>query len=177
MLYKPKFCCECGERIFRKEWRIWTSRRFCESCEIDKKSDELFWKFIAIALFLFGLFGVGSLLLNKKNIEKPKSFVLISENNNKAQAISQEKRAGDLNVKQANYLPESSTNIVNFTDRLGQTERKNIKTGGGTEKIYFCGAMTRKGTYCRRRVKGGGRCWQHIGQPAILPEENLLINP
>ncbi|RMG01146.1 MAG: hypothetical protein D6735_12320 [Acidobacteria bacterium] len=177
MLYKPKFCCECGERIFRKEWRIWTSRRFCESCEIDKKSDELFWRFIAIVLFLFGLFGAGSLLLNKKDTEKPKSFVLVSENNNKPQAISQEKRIGDLNAKQANYLSENSTKVFNSTDGLEKAERKSIEAGEETEKIYFCGAMTQKGTYCRRRVKGGGRCWQHIGQPAILPKENLLINP
>jgi len=24
-----------------------------------------------------------------------------------------------------------------------------------------CGALTKKGTSCRRKVKGGGRCWQH----------------
>ena len=36
------------------------------------------------------------------------------------------------------------------------------------EKIYFCGAMTKKGTPCSRKVKGGGRCWQHKGQEAML---------
>jgi len=44
------------------------------------------------------------------------------------------------------------------------------------EAVYYCGAQTKKGTPCSRRVKGGGRCWQHAGQPAMLPPEKLLIS-
>ena len=29
------------------------------------------------------------------------------------------------------------------------------------EKVYTCGARTRKGKPCSRRVKEPGRCWQH----------------
>lgn len=29
------------------------------------------------------------------------------------------------------------------------------------EAVSFCGARTKKGTPCRRRVRGAGRCWQH----------------
>ncbi|MBD0325234.1 MAG: hypothetical protein ICV68_02320 [Pyrinomonadaceae bacterium] len=32
-MYKPIFCADCGERIERDKWRLWTSRRFCEICE------------------------------------------------------------------------------------------------------------------------------------------------
>lgn len=28
-------------------------------------------------------------------------------------------------------------------------------------QVGTCGARTQKGTPCKRRVKGGGRCWQH----------------
>ena len=34
-----------------------------------------------------------------------------------------------------------------------------------TEAVYYCGAMTRKGTPCTRRVKTPGRCWQHADEP------------
>src|SRR5215211_7950977 len=30
--YRPNFCCECGEKIVRLRWRVWTSRRFCDKC-------------------------------------------------------------------------------------------------------------------------------------------------
>ncbi|HEU4509799.1 MAG TPA: hypothetical protein VFR78_16300 [Pyrinomonadaceae bacterium] len=31
------------------------------------------------------------------------------------------------------------------------------------EKVYTCGARTKKGKPCSRRVKQPGRCWQHKG--------------
>ena len=30
--YRPNFCSECGEKIVRLRWRLWTSRRFCDKC-------------------------------------------------------------------------------------------------------------------------------------------------
>jgi hypothetical protein len=44
-----------------------------------------------------------------------------------------------------------------------------------TEQIYVCGARTKKGKPCSRRVHGPVRCWQHKGLPAILPPEKLMI--
>jgi hypothetical protein len=41
--------------------------------------------------------------------------------------------------------------------------------------VYICGARTKKGTPCSRRVHGPVRCWQHKGMPAMLPQEKLLI--
>jgi hypothetical protein len=32
-MYKPNFCVECGEKITRARWRVWTSRRYCQACE------------------------------------------------------------------------------------------------------------------------------------------------
>src|SRR5687768_8164586 len=32
MLYRPKFCSECGEPIQRAEWSLTTSRQHCEIC-------------------------------------------------------------------------------------------------------------------------------------------------
>jgi hypothetical protein len=44
------------------------------------------------------------------------------------------------------------------------------------ELVYICGAATKKGTPCSRRVKGPVRCWQHVGQPAILPADQLRVS-
>src|SRR2546425_9247233 len=42
--------------------------------------------------------------------------------------------------------------------------------------VYICGARTRKGTPCRRRVHfAGERCFQHKGMPAMLPVDKLII--
>jgi hypothetical protein len=43
------------------------------------------------------------------------------------------------------------------------------------EPVYICGARTKKGTPCSRRVHGPVRCWQHKGMPAMLPPEKLII--
>ncbi|HET8781874.1 MAG TPA: hypothetical protein VFM63_05630, partial [Pyrinomonadaceae bacterium] len=44
-----------------------------------------------------------------------------------------------------------------------------------TEHTYTCGARTKKGKPCSRRVHGPIRCWQHKGMPAMLPLEKLII--
>lgn len=43
------------------------------------------------------------------------------------------------------------------------------------EQLYTCGARTKKGTPCSRRVHGPVRCWQHKGDKAMLPQEKLRI--
>ena len=39
------------------------------------------------------------------------------------------------------------------------------------EAQYYCGAETKKGTPCSRRVKGNTRCYQHSGMPAMTSSE------
>jgi len=41
--------------------------------------------------------------------------------------------------------------------------------------VYICGARTKKGTPCSRRVHGLVRCWQHRGLPAMLPADKLMV--
>jgi len=43
------------------------------------------------------------------------------------------------------------------------------------EQTYICGARTKKGTPCSRRVHGPVRCWQHKGAKAMLPVEKLVV--
>jgi hypothetical protein len=44
-----------------------------------------------------------------------------------------------------------------------------------SEVVYICGARTKKGTPCQRRVRGPFRCWQHRGMPAMLPPSKLIV--
>lgn len=43
------------------------------------------------------------------------------------------------------------------------------------EVVSLCGARTKKGAPCSRRVHGTGRCFQHISLPAMLPPERLIL--
>ncbi len=42
-------------------------------------------------------------------------------------------------------------------------DQNNLATKGSPEEVYLCGAPTKKGTACTRRVKIKGFCWQHKG--------------
>ena len=43
------------------------------------------------------------------------------------------------------------------------------------EVVSICGARTKRGTPCSRRVRGTGRCWQHRGKSAMLPASKLIV--
>jgi len=44
------------------------------------------------------------------------------------------------------------------------------------DDVYICGARTKKGTPCSRRVHGPVRCWQHKGLPAMVPVDKLRVS-
>lgn len=178
MPYKPKFCCQCGEKIDRIDWKPWNSRRFCELCDTDFWIyDKLSWAVVGIAL-VFGLFGIGIYL------QKPEKQLNIAQNqfaaSNARSDLVQPKPIAQ--VSNNSGVQASTQTANNFTQQnnpaqLAELKIKQAKTpvADTAEKVYFCGAMTKKGTMCSRRVKGGGRCWQHEGQTATLPPEKLII--
>jgi len=76
----------------------------------------------------------------------------------------------------ARQLPDSSTGSAgNPVERNNQGNNEGINQTGPEDVIYVCGARTKKGTPCSRRVHGPVRCWQHKGMPAMLPQEKLLV--
>jgi hypothetical protein len=50
----------------------------------------------------------------------------------------------------------------------GQASRPSVNAA--SQGVYYCGALTRKGTPCSRRVRKGERCWQHAGLPPMDSE-------
>ncbi len=150
-MYKPNFCCECGERVVRPRRRVWASRRFCEECgrrfrRASLKSSLL----VVLALFLPGF------LLGRLSRPTPPPLVL----ERGAQTVAPVQAAPAPPKPQPAYGPDG-------TEGERPTDPEEV--------VYICGARTKKGTPCRRRVRGPGRCWQHRGKPAMLPASKLVV--
>ncbi|HKY29100.1 MAG TPA: hypothetical protein VJM12_14265 [Pyrinomonadaceae bacterium] len=62
------------------------------------------------------------------------------------------------------------------SDTSGQGRSPDSESAMAEEIEYTCGARTKKGTPCSRRVYGPVRCWQHKGKPAMLPQEKLKMS-
>lgn len=185
MFYLPKFCNECGVKIESGGRNFWTGNRFCGSCAIDKKAHEWLRRIAAAFCALCGLFGIGSFLLPS---EKP---LIVTTAQTNATNFSKDRQVSGKNTVQPSSQTQNAANgnqVLNVNQSLknesepksAENPRLQLKASSQTkdetgEPVYFCGAQTKKGTACSRRVKGGGRCWQHAGQTALLPPEKLLI--
>ena len=181
MSYKPKHCCQCGEKIDRENWKPWTSRRFCELCETEFGIyDKLRAGLVGTAL-LFGLYGIGSYFQKpeKQMSLVPRQVAASTANTGTNQPKSVAQVSTETTVqtpKQSNRsdAPTIAQTAPAATNLKIKPPEKLVET---TERAYFCGAPTKKGTLCSRRVKNGGRCWQHEGQAALLPQEKLIAAP
>ena len=183
MLFRPSFCANCGERIDRSEWGIFTSRRFCQVCESEFKGQDLIPRFIVGVCLLIGVFGFGGYLKSgsvaseSQLIKQPKKFV--DQPAASAQMAPAEKTAtasGNANFAIPPVL-ESPGKVPQLrTDARMQEPQKVAKfQDEPAEEVYYCGASTAKGTPCKHRVKGNVRCFQHVGMPSLLPPGKLRI--
>ena len=160
-LYKPNFCSSCGERVARAHWRLWTSRRFCEACERRRGRGSL-----TAPVLLLVLLGGGGFLLGR--FASPARPPLVVERggaglNTLPASAAAPRTAGDV---REGAKPEPA---------YGPDGTANERPTDPEEVVYVCGARTKKGTPCQRRVRGPGRCWQHRGKPAMLPPSKLVV--
>ena len=132
--YRPNFCCECGDKIVRLRWRVWTSRKFCDTCF--RSSGRDYWLRHLIATLMLLLTGI----LIGRGCRRERPPLVIER------------------PVQSSSQPDTA-----------------IHPPPPTEQVYTCGARTKKGKPCSRRVHGPVRCWQHKGLPAMLPPEKLVI--
>ena len=130
--YRPNFCSECGAKIVRLRWRVWTSRRFCDEC-CARIGNTLRFQRVAIVVVIV-LLGV---VIGRGWRHEPPPLVI--------------RRPAPVE---------------------GSTSTPPVAT---VEETYICGARTKKGTPCSRRVRGPVRCWQHKGAKAMLPLEKLVV--
>lgn len=194
MFYKPNYCCNCGEKVERVEWRLWTSRRFCDVCETEYQLDDWLKRLIPWVFLLLGIFGIGSYL---QDSEKPLNIAQNDKSANLRALKSLERKTRkesspenresnsnngkgekDLSIKEQNstnkQLAPSKQNTSPIEKQRQQVFIAKSPQKKSDETVYFCGAATKKGTPCSRKVKGGGRCWQHKGRKAILSSKELL---
>lgn len=174
MFYTPKFCCNCGEKIERIDWKLWTSRRFCDVCAIEKQGYELLPRAIVGFALLFGIFGIGSYLYEKQPASKSLQNVAVSPGlkrelvgGSKGQPAQRDVRNLEVGKNEAQAAEPPA---VVSRDPKASKEQPRIRRTASDEAVFFCGAMTKKGKPCSRRVKSSNeRCWQHAGQPLAAP--------
>ena len=177
MRYQPNFCNNCGEKIERPGFSITDSTRFCDVCKHDFVLQRALPVAFAGLMAIVGIFGIGSFW---RSGEKPlnvstRQFTVNSGKNPANNASQVSSNSSVQQMAQPNNVQTNKPQTANLTTRaqVRQTETAPL---AAEETVYFCGAPTRKGTPCSRRVKGGGRCWQHQGQPALLPPERLIVS-
>jgi hypothetical protein len=162
-MYKPNFCAECGERITRARWHAWTSRRFCHECEPGFRATRFLLPLLAGAvLFSLGL-GAGRAV-------RPAAPPLIVE---RGQAPAPPALAAQNKTPPSGTKPESLP--ASARPEPLAVNAATERPADSSEPVTLCGALTKKGTPCQRRVRGTGRCWQHKGQPAAIPLAQRLI--
>ncbi|HEX8072278.1 MAG TPA: hypothetical protein VF546_20195 [Pyrinomonadaceae bacterium] len=155
-MYRPNFCAECGARVERTRWRWWTSRRFCPNCAPLFRRAAAVKAFAGCGLLLSLGFGAGRAL----RPAAPPLVVTAGAPVALAPAALPPRAAANPDAPAPAYGPDGTP-----------TERPTEPN----EVVSICGARTQKGTPCQRRVRGTGRCWQHLGKPAMLPPEKLIV--
>lgn len=158
-MYRPNFCAECGSGVERLRWRVWTSGRFCPACEKRLGGKRLVAGATLCACLLALGFGLGRAARHappRVVIERQFSAAAATT----VRAGIDGAAAGDGASTGRTYGPDGAAD-ERPTDPL--------------EVVSVCGARTKKGTPCSRRVRGIGRCWQHRGKPAILPKDKLTL--
>ncbi len=176
LFFRPNFCANCGEKIERIDWTLWSSRRFCDLCSTDFMFHEYAPRIIVgIALVAIvssaGAFFSGSSLdgtNGSKGLASQKSTSTVA-NSAGVKIVEPE------NVNRVVPEIERSVTAPKTLAAIPPTRPPMVEKTGSTETAYFCGAETKKGTACSRRVKGNNRCYQHLGMPSMLTANKLKI--
>ena len=144
-MYRPNFCSQCGAKIVRLHWHPWTSRCFCDACARALRKERLRRPLIS-ALLLVSL-GV----MTGRALRPAPPPLIIQRNADSPLLRNKAAEAGAIGPG------------------------ANSTAAAIEESVYICGARTKKGKPCSRRVHQPERCWQHKGLPAMLPAEKLKV--
>ena len=161
--YKPNFCCNCGEKIARLDWPFWSGRRFCELCETDYWLYDATPMLVAGVLSLLGVLGFAGVFRgeHKAEVQGFRNEMPASAARPVTPEVPRPSNSESQPLSPSVASPPASTGYV--APVQPKTSAKPVD-----QPVYTCGAMTKKGTACTRRVKGAGeRCWQHKGMPAL----------
>jgi hypothetical protein len=127
----PKFCSECGEKLIARYNRRLRARAFCKKCAPGVWRSRVA-PAAALALLIAISFAAGRLT----NSSEPFYFI------GTPLELAPDRAADPVTLAENNSLPQPAP----------------APTDTGTT---LCGAPTKSGAPCRRRVRGGGYCFQH----------------
>jgi hypothetical protein len=147
------FCRNCGARLAYRSWRLWMRGALCDECTRRPGVNTRSRTIILLGLLAAATFAFGRYL-------RPSPPPLIIQ-----RAANSPLSDGPLDLNApAKRRPTSGSN--------------GPPTFADDEVTYICGARTKKGTPCRRRVHvAGERCYQHKGRTAMVALEKLVISP
>lgn len=146
------FCKNCGARLTRKTWRARLRGSVCDDCAMRFGASSATKAAIAVAIIAVAAFAFGRYL-------RPKAPPLIIQ------------RAANSPLSD---LPFNLDAIPKSND----ANPNRAASATVDDVVYICGARTKKGKPCRRRVHvAGERCFQHKGMSAMVPLEKLIIKP
>ena len=166
MLYRPVFCCNCGEKIVRDEWRLWTSRRFCALCATEHQGAEFLPKAIVGIGALAIIFSVASSIRGPNYSRDAAGFPTQQTKVSLKPPSADRSTASDAG-KAVEPLPRNIDPQPNTKAEINEQPQREKRSS--EETVYYCGAITKKGTPCTRRVKTKGFCWQHAKSGQIAP--------
>jgi hypothetical protein len=154
-MYRPNFCAECGERLARRSWRGWINSRFCSVCTQRLGRSSLAKPIAMISIVAVSAFAFGRYL-------RPPPPPLVIQ------------RAANSPLSE---LPANLNDSARSANRLNPANPATA-VSNADDPGYICGARTKKGTPCHRRVHvAGERCFQHKGMPSLLPLSKLVVGP
>jgi hypothetical protein len=155
-MHVSNFCVECGERLTRKGWRALIGGRFCVSCSHGLGKYPWARSLATVVLIALSAFALGRYL-------RPAPPPLIIQ-----RAANSPLSDLPVNLNPAARVPGDNS-VARQSDGASNM-------GSIDDTVYVCGARTKKGTPCRRRVHlAGERCYQHKGMPAMVPLEKLTV--
>lgn len=174
MFYKPNFCCNCGEKIQRAEWKLLSSRRFCDVCGIENQGHEWLPRAVVGVGLVLGIFGFGS-LFGARNTDQAIPMRLSQTVTGQPEVPRPASRPDVQQTGPAASSATTSATLPSLTQVPAAKEQPRLQNSASDEPVYFCGALTKKGKPCSRRVKAKGRCWQHTGQDALEQTRQLDV--
>ncbi|HXG94069.1 MAG TPA: hypothetical protein VNN73_17130 [Blastocatellia bacterium] len=134
-----RFCSDCGEQIKAKRAQSLLPRSYCVDCAPAHRRARIA---LIAAILLCGalIFALGRITAPRERLYFIGTPV-------------------DLNATVSQASSNHNEVAATVTDGDGQTPREQKAASNIAEGI--CGAPTKSGRPCQRKVKGGGYCWQH----------------
>ena len=172
-LYRPNFCSECGAKILRLHWRLWSSRRFCDDCAPRLRKQRWTTPLVTVVVLLcIGMIAgrAGRPAPPPLIIERPANSSLFNDDGDNDE--ESDSRSGH---RENSPGEGNSSNSDQGDSSDDQQDSSGSESSAVEEMAYTCGARTKKGAPCSRRVYGPVRCWQHKGKRAMLPLEKLIL--